>query len=584
MKKILTALCAASLALGLAVTAFAAPEGEANFALGAVGGPAIIVAPNTYYNPNGSGELAAILAFDGDDTTRWGAPQLANNNGELTDDCFLGLDYGATPVTFDKVTIEWEQARAAAAASGGFVLEYSNDGSQWTSVATDKITRQEIKKTVNGEESTRWVDTATLDAPVTARFVRVNIQKLENAGKDTPSIWDLQIFNTTVDADDNLALVQGKTVYTVSTQDDSTNPSNAFDDNPNSGWKLNQEASQDDNQAWILNKDEYIGVRFAELKTVGHVVMTWPNNYNPRPRSQSADAYVLQITKDGVTWEDVEANYNATYTEVQDPTTSNYTYTVSFDETAVLGVRVSIHEVGNENYPQLNSFEVYQNAESVISKYYVTVDNTITGGAVLATTNMVAEGETVEVTVIPDQGYQLKAGSLKANDVEITEQDGVYSFVMPGEAVTITAEFEKISSEDPVYQVEIAETTGGTISVDKTEGPWGTEIIVTVTPDEGLELKELRANGTLIRPTDGVYSFHMPASNVTLTAVFGEPGVDPDPDDPNNPGGTDPDDPNNPGGTDPDVPGTGVASVTAIVLLAGGSAAGVAISRKRKKD
>lgn len=578
MKKILTALCAASLALGLGVTALAAPEGEANFALGAKGGPAIIVSPNTYYNLNGLANTP-IQAFNNNVNDRWqpadGSIDL-NEDRTLKTECYIGLDFGPEGVDFDKITLEWESAQPDNSAAG-YTLQYSADGQQW----------QDISATINygateGDGTDHRKDVATFTKVEDARYVRVLIKKMFGTKHGNPSLYEFQIFDTTVGEteDDNLALVVNDTVYTVSTVDGSAQPANAFDGSASTGWKLNAEASQDPSGAWLLKKDEYIGVRFSELKTVGYVTMTWPNNYNPKRRSEAPNAYVLQITKDGVTWENVEASYAATYTETQPEKDGDYIYTVSFNETAVLGVRVSIHEMGNKNYPQLNSFEVYQNADSVISKYNVKVDSTITGGAVLAPTTMFEEGDTVEVTVIPDQGYQLKAGSLKANDVEITEKDGVYSFTMPGEAVTITAEFEKISSEDPVYQIEIEETTGGKIAVDKTEGPWGTEIIVTVTPDEGLELKELRANGTLIRPTDGVYTFHMPASNVTLTAVFGEPGVDPDPD---NPGGEDPD---NPGGEDPDnpdVPGTGVASVTAIVLLAGGSAAGVAISKKRNK-
>lgn len=52
-----------------------------------------------------------------------------------------------------------------------------------------------------------------------------------------------------------------------------------------------------------------------------------------------------------------------------------------------------------------------------------------------------AEKDTiVTVTVAPDEGYRLKEGSLKANDVAIENNQ----FTMPAEAVTITAAFEKI--------------------------------------------------------------------------------------------------------------------------------------------
>ena len=56
------------------------------------------------------------------------------------------------------------------------------------------------------------------------------------------------------------------------------------------------------------------------------------------------------------------------------------------------------------------------------------------------------QGETVTVTVTPDEGMQLTAGSLKANGTEISMTNGVYQFTMPGEDVTVPAAFEAQAS------------------------------------------------------------------------------------------------------------------------------------------
>ncbi len=55
------------------------------------------------------------------------------------------------------------------------------------------------------------------------------------------------------------------------------------------------------------------------------------------------------------------------------------------------------------------------------------------------------EDDTVTLTVTPDTGYAVK--SVKYNDTEITPVNGVYSFEMPAEDVTVTAEFKRVYSD-----------------------------------------------------------------------------------------------------------------------------------------
>ena len=74
--------------------------------------------------------------------------------------------------------------------------------------------------------------------------------------------------------------------------------------------------------------------------------------------------------------------------------------------------------------------------------YSITID-TMTGGTVTADKTEAKEGEVVTLTVTPDEGYSLVAGSLKVNGVAI-EGD---SFEMPAEDVIITAEFLDSMSE-----------------------------------------------------------------------------------------------------------------------------------------
>ncbi|MFA7468906.1 MAG: hypothetical protein WCY82_11690, partial [Desulfotomaculaceae bacterium] len=85
--------------------------------------------------------------------------------------------------------------------------------------------------------------------------------------------------------------------------------------------------------------------------------------------------------------------------------------------------------------------------------YSITVDNTISGGTVTAEPTGGIEGTVVTVTVTPDLGKQPVTGSLKyttdggSTYMTITAIEGVYSFTLPAAAVTVTAQFEDLSSD-----------------------------------------------------------------------------------------------------------------------------------------
>ena len=75
-----------------------------------------------------------------------------------------------------------------------------------------------------------------------------------------------------------------------------------------------------------------------------------------------------------------------------------------------------------------------------------------TNGSVTATVGETAnpatafKGDTVNLTVTPDAGYTIK--SVKYNDTNATKNaDGTYSFEMPAENVTVTAEFKRVYSD-----------------------------------------------------------------------------------------------------------------------------------------
>ena len=121
--------------------------------------------------------------------------------------------------------------------------------------------------------------------------------------------------------------------------------------------------------------------------------------------------------------------------------------------------------------------------------------------------------EKVELEVTPDEGYEVD--TVEFNGTAITPEEGVYSFTMPAEDVTVTATFKMAE-----YQVAIGDIEHGTVTADKTVANFGDKVVLTVTPADGYKIKSVEVDGTAITPVDGEYSFTMPAKDVEITAAF----------------------------------------------------------------
>jgi hypothetical protein len=133
-------------------------------------------------------------------------------------------------------------------------------------------------------------------------------------------------------------------------------------------------------------------------------------------------------------------------------------------------------------------------------------------GTVTPSKTSATAGETIILTVTPNNGYRLVEGSLKYNESVVSGG----GFMMPPAGVTITAEFELIPPT--LYDITVTAATNGTVTPNKTRAEAGETITLTVAPSNGYRLVEgsLKFNGTVVSGT----SFTMPAANVTITAEF----------------------------------------------------------------
>lgn len=169
--------------------------------------------------------------------------------------------------------------------------------------------------------------------------------------------------------------------------------------------------------------------------------------------------------------------------------------------------------------------------------YTITVDTKAqTNGKTEADAKTAVAGTTVTITAAANDGYELKADSLKvtAGDKPVETKAGTaantYTFTMPAADVTITAEY--VEKKPEAYTVTVNKATNGTVTADKETAAAGDTVTLTVKADETMYsqavlaedgLKVADSKGAAVACTagaDGTYTFTMPADNVTVTATF----------------------------------------------------------------
>jgi lysophospholipase L1-like esterase len=84
--------------------------------------------------------------------------------------------------------------------------------------------------------------------------------------------------------------------------------------------------------------------------------------------------------------------------------------------------------------------------------YYTVSIGTLSGGSVTASAISATPGTTIMLTVSPDPGRQLQAGTLKYNDGTADHLISNNSFILPAANVTVTASFEQIDFP-PMYNI-----------------------------------------------------------------------------------------------------------------------------------
>ena len=165
-------------------------------------------------------------------------------------------------------------------------------------------------------------------------------------------------------------------------------------------------------------------------------------------------------------------------------------------------------------------------AAEIDGTYYETLQDAV---------NNVQDGQTIRleqdvsgtVTVSREVTFSIDTNEKKFNPDDIIAGSG-YRVSHDGNTFTVVEESHggSSSSGSTRYTVSVEDTDNGSVKVSPTRASKGSTVTVTVKPDEGYELDELTVtdkNGDSVKLTDkgdGKYTFKMPASKVTVEAVF----------------------------------------------------------------
>ena len=154
------------------------------------------------------------------------------------------------------------------------------------------------------------------------------------------------------------------------------------------------------------------------------------------------------------------------------------------------------------------------------------------------TTLTVGGTETLTATITPSTATNQNVMWTSDNEAVATVDNGVVSAVGSGTAIitvtTADGNYTAVCTVSvtpyippvPSYLIQLTEVEGGTVTADRATARQGTEVALTVTPDEGFALASLTVTDffgnqvDISRNSDGTYSFVMPASQVTVSAAF----------------------------------------------------------------
>ena len=204
---------------------------------------------------------------------------------------------------------------------------------------------------------------------------------------------------------------------------------------------------------------------------------------------------------------------------------SNFKKSVDGTNPGVDGVGTTVTLTFNMPSENVDFKVVYEKIDYSITH----VADPTEGGSVTTTPADTAQmGDVVQVHVAPATGYQLKkltvtyaSGEKSCALTQVGSNE--YTFTMPAEGVTVTAEFETVS-----YYVTASINGNGKFTLNEdytymTQSRYLDTVTVNVMPDAGWRVQSVVANDGTVAVTDegnGKYTFTMPHKNVNVVITL----------------------------------------------------------------
>lgn len=173
-----------------------------------------------------------------------------------------------------------------------------------------------------------------------------------------------------------------------------------------------------------------------------------------------------------------------------------------------------------------------KNVSVLVNLRYVAHSVTISSvqnGNVVSNKDVAVEGETITLTLSPNNLYAVESISVKgANNSQINvtanqNNGNIYFFTMPDQNVIVYVTFA-----NRVHSVTVSQTQNGTVSVNKTSAVDGDVITITATPNDLfavdsvtiIDSNNIIVNYTSTQNSENTYKFVMPTENVTISVTF----------------------------------------------------------------
>ena len=175
--------------------------------------------------------------------------------------------------------------------------------------------------------------------------------------------------------------------------------------------------------------------------------------------------------------------------------------------------------------------------------YLLTIEGGIPGGSTLAFTtaeasydiaitspehaaasadkgDTVLKNDSVVFTLKPEEGYIVTSAALGGADVTalLKREGGVWTLTVDAADGALSLSY---TVEAASYTVNVPQGTNGSVTADKASVPAGGSVTLTVKPDEGYYVKELKINGETVRVnSDGTYTVSGVYENINAEVSF----------------------------------------------------------------